>query len=128
MPLATAELVVRDWLTTAFPTARVVTETPANLEQELPCIQVVRFGGADPLLVLDVANIDIDTYAASRDASRILAEQVRTSLRLHAEGQSVDGAFIAAVTTITAPRWVPYDNTNLRRFTAAYQVAIRSIP
>jgi len=126
--LAAAESVIRAWLAQQFPNARVVTETPADLVDVLPCIRVERFGGSDDVYTLDVANIDVDCYDATREAARSLAEDVRTALRLSAEGQSVNGALIAQVTTISAPTWTPYDNTNLRRFTASYRIAIRSIP
>jgi hypothetical protein len=106
----------------------VVTETPANLADVLPVIEVTRFGGSDEVIVLDSANIDVDVYAATRDAARTLGEQVRTALRLHLPGYASAGAAVQSVTTISAPRWVPYDNTNLRRFNAAYRITIHSIP
>lgn len=135
--LVSAESLVRGWLATQFPSPiRVVTELPADLAAS-QVIQVTRFGGSDDLLVLDTANIDIDVYAAatntvggasSRSAAETLAEQVRTALRLHLPGVSTGGGFVASVTTISAPRWVPYDNTALRRFVASYRITIRSIP
>lgn len=128
MPLVVAELVVRNYLAGQFPTARVVTETPENLSDVLPCIEVMRFGGSDDVYTLDLANIDVDVYAVDRPSALDLAEQVRTSLRLHAEGQVVNGALIAQVTTLSAPKWVPYDNTTLRRISASYRIAIRSVP
>lgn len=126
--LVAAESFVRNWLATQFPAARVVTETPANLGEALPVIEVTRFGGSDDVIVLDSANIDIDVYAATRDAARTLGEQVRTALRLHLPGYASAGAAVQSVTTISAPRSVPYDNTNLRRFNAAYRITIHSIP
>jgi len=128
VPLVVAELVVRTYLAAQFPDARVVTERPGNLNEVLPCIEVGRFGGGDDVYTLDVANLDVDVYAATRPAALDLAEQVRTSLRLHAEGQEVDGALIAQVATLSAPKWVPYDNTTLRRISASYRIAIRSVP
>jgi hypothetical protein len=127
-PLVSAEPFVRSWLAAQFPTARVVTETPANLADVLPVIEVTRFGGSDEVIVLDSANIDVDVYAATRDAARTLGEQVRTALRLHLPGYASAGAAVQSVTTISAPRWVPYDNTSLRRFNAAYRITIHSIP
>ena len=128
--LASAESVVRDWLATQFtsPTYRVVTELSTKLADDLPLIQVVRFGGSDADLTLDSANVDIDTFAATRDAARSLAEQVRSAVRLHLPGYANAGAAVQSVTTISAPRWLPYDNTSLRRFTAAYRITIHSIP
>jgi hypothetical protein len=119
---------VRGWLATQFPSPiRVVTELPADLAAT-QVIQVTRFGGSDDFITLDAANVDIDVFAATRDASRTLAEQVRTAVRLHLPGYATGGAAVQSVTTISAPRWVPYDNTNLRRFVASYRITIHSIP
>ena len=126
--LVSAENLIRDWLAAVFPAARVVTELPANLADVLPVIQVARFGGSDDFLTLDSANVDIDTFGVSRDAARSLSEQVRSAVRLHLPGYSANGGAVQSVTTISAPRWVPYDNTSLRRFTAAYRITIHSIP
>lgn len=127
-PLVSAETFVRTWLAAQFPAPiRVVTELPADLGA-VQTIQVTRFGGSDDFLTLDAANIDVDTFAATRDASRTLAEQVRTALRLHLPGYATGGAGVQSVSTISAPRSVPYDNTNLRRFVASYRITIHSIP
>ena len=125
---ASAESVVRGWLATQFAPTRVVTELPADLGSVVPVIQVTRFGGSDDALTLDAANIDVDTFADTRDASRALAEQVRAAMRLHLPGYADNGAAVQSVTTISAPRWVPYDNTSLRRFVASYRITIHSIP
>lgn len=129
VPLADAELFVRNWLAAQFPTARVVTELPANLEQVLPVIQVTRFGGVDDTLVLDHPSIDIDTYAATRTATRDLNGQVRSALRLHFPGYAAGGAAVQSVTTISGVRvFDSYPNPNLRRANSAYRITIHSIP
>ncbi len=133
MPLVAAETVIRDWLAQQFSTARVLTETPDNLADVVPVLQVTRFGGADALLNVDTANVDVETFdgphdnLSARENARTLAEQVRSSLRLDLPGNTVAGAFVAEVATISAPTWTPYDNTNVRRFTASYRITIRSI-
>jgi hypothetical protein len=132
VPLVAAESVVRNWLAGHFGAGyRVVTELPAGLGAVVavtPVIQVTRFGGSDDLLVLDDANIDVDTFDVGRDKARALGELVRSALRFDLPGVSQDGGFVAAVSTINAPRWVPYDNTDLRRFVASYRITVRSIP
>jgi GGDEF domain-containing protein len=126
--LVSAELLVRGWLAGQFAPIRVVTELPANLADVVPVIQVTRFGGSDDVIVLDNANTDVDTYAATREAALALAEQVRTALRLHLTGVSTGGGVVTGVTTISAPRVVPYDNTSLRRVVASYRITIHSVP
>lgn len=134
VPLVSAEPFIRTWLATQFPSpTRVVTETPADLGTA-PTIQVTRIGGSDTFLTVDAANIDVDTFdddhdgKSARENARTLAEQVRTALRLHFPGYSLNGAAVQSVSTISAPRWVPYDNTSLRRFVASYRITIHSIP
>ena len=132
MALAEAESVVRNWLATHLGNGyRVVTELPADLATvvtETPVAQVTRFGGEDDIYTLDTANIDVDTFGLTREAARTFGEQVRTALRFDAPGSIQGGALIATVSTISAPRWVPYDNTSLRRFVASYRITIRSVP
>jgi hypothetical protein len=132
MPFAPAESVIRNWLASYLGAGfRVVTELPSDLATVVastPVAQVVRFGGSDSLPVLDAANVDVDTFGLSRTAARDLGEKVRGGLLFKMPGSIQDGALIAAVSTINAPRWVPYDNTNLRRFVASYRITIRSVP
>lgn len=128
MPFVAAEPLIRSWLAGRFPApVRVVTELPADLET-VPVLQVTRIGGADSLPVLDVANVDVDTFGPSREAARDLAEEVRAALRFELPGSVIEGALVAEVTTISAPRWVPYGNPNVRRFVASYRITIRSTP
>lgn len=128
MPLIPAEHVVVAWLDADLTGVRVVTETPKNLATEVPLVQVVGIGGSDSVLTLDTATIDVDAFALTREAARDLAERARTSMRVTLPGRTVAGAFVARVETVSAPKWVPYDNTALRRFVATYRVDIRSIP
>lgn len=114
------------WLQTAFPLARVCTETPANLEDIAQVIQVTRIGGADRLQTLDDAVVDVDCFASTRDASRSLAYGVRHALRYDLPGTQVDGGQVKAVGTIAAPAWRPHTNTNVRRFGATYQITIHA--
>lgn len=124
---AAAETVLVTALAAQFPAARVLTETPANLVEVLPCIQVTRFGGVDDVLSFDEATLDVDVYAATRDDARSLGEQVRGYLRGELPGQTVAGAFVLRVRTLSAPSWTPHTNTGLRRFTSSYQIRLHSI-
>lgn len=122
-----AEQAVAAWLRTQFAGTRVVTETPADLASVLPCIVVTRFGGLeDAVYTFDNASLDFDCYAATRQAARTLAHQVRTAIRKTLPGQSIAGGFVHRTQTITPPIWTPYENTALRRFTYAAQIRIHS--
>lgn len=127
MQLASAEKVTRDWVASTFPSARVVTETPANLADVLPCIQVERIGGSDTVFeTIDDAIIDVEYFAASRDAARVGAEAVRAAFRFDLPGQTIGSAFVLSVATVTAPVWTPYPNTSVRRFHATYQLRLHT--
>lgn len=124
---AEAELVLVTGLKAAFPSARIATETPADLNDVLPCIVVTRFGGTeDEFYTFDNPSMDFDCYAATRAAARTLAHQVRTWVRRDLPGQTVGGAFISRTQTVTGPIWTPYDNTTLRRFTYAAQIRLHT--
>jgi hypothetical protein len=129
---AEAEVVGTTWLRAQFSTARVVTETPADLDTLVaagtPVIAVSRFGGVedDQFYTFDNASLDFDCYAATRGAARTLAHQVRSSIIADLPGQTVSGAFILRTQTITAPIWTPYANTKVRRFTYAAQIRLHS--
>ena len=125
---------MRGWLAAQFSPIRVVTELPASLGTVVPVIQVTRFGGSDRSYVLDDANLDVDYFdgahdgLSARENARTGAEKVRAALLLHLPGYAANGAAVTAVDTINAPRWVPYDNTDLRRFVASYRITIHSVP
>lgn len=133
MPYANAKAVVRSWLAGQFPTARVVTRIPANLENVCPLIVVGRIGGSVRDYVLDDAQIDVTCFAKG-DASTIetavddFAEQVRAALLWLLPGASAAGGTVLSVAESSAPKQVPYDNTNLRRSEASYRITIRSVP
>lgn len=100
-----------------FPSARVVTETPANLVDVLPVIQVGGIGGSGDAYQFDTPRADIDVYAATRDAARTLAQQIHDWLLRDLPGQTLGSAFVLKVTEFMSPVWTPYDNTTVRRFT-----------
>lgn len=131
MSVVSAESALVEWLTSAFPAARVVTETPADLVANLPCIRVTRFGGVDEYIwTFDNPTMDFDCYAASRAAARDLAYQVRASLRRDLPGRIVGGVFVLSCRTFSGPVWTPYDNTTngLRRFTYSAELRLQEMP
>ena len=109
-----------DWLAAHFPSARVCAELPAELPAQT--IQVVRFGGGRPSVPFDEANVDIDCYAATREQARVLAEQVCSAVMYVLPGYKANGAIYLSADCFSAPSWAPYDNTNVRRMTAAYRL------
>lgn len=121
-----AELGIRTWLAAAFPSCRVVTETPSNLATVLPLIHVERIGGAEFEPTIDDARMDVAYFGATRDAAAVGAEAVRIAMLWNLPGQTVGGSVVLSVATLSAPVWTPYDNTTLRRFDATYQVRLKT--
>lgn len=128
---ADVEELLVGYLQGLYPTARVCTETPAQLPSGIT-IQVVRIAGVDRDAV-DDATVSVDVYAGgdnSQAGNRItatqVANQIRAYLRLNAIGYTNGSATIAAVATISGPGWRPYDNTNVRRVGATYSVTVHN--
>lgn len=130
-----ATLLLRGWLAQRYPTRRVLTETPGDMDGEPEVIQVGRYGGADRVLTLDVADVDVDVYAASWAAADALAHAVWVALRTALPGSTLttptgyapaDSAVVARVQTISAPAQRPVSNPALRRAGAAYRLTLHS--
>lgn len=116
------------WLATEMG-VRVVAETPANLATVVPLLQVTGIGGSDFTPTFDSCNVDVDSYAASRGESEDLSNRARQALMFTLPRTilgGVGGAVVASVRTIMRPTWTPYDDTDLRRFTASYAVVLHS--
>jgi hypothetical protein len=113
------------WLKSVFTAARVCTETPSNLADVLPCIQVSMFTGSADLYQFDTTSLDIDVYHATRTQARTLAYAVRTSVLHDLPGQYLLGAFVLS-SSANGPIATPYVNTNLRRFTVPVTLRLHS--
>lgn len=114
-----AELIA--WLGTVLD-VRVLTDLPADLGSVLPVVQVQRVGGYDDGFRLDRALVDIDVYAATREAASVLMAQTRSLLLTELRGVATDTAVFTVARTITAPAWRPYENPALRRFGASFEI------
>jgi len=122
--VVTAESALRAAGAASGPAARWVTELPANLADALPLVRVTVIGGNGEAFATN-PRIDFDCFAASRDASRDLAYRVRAWVR-SLPGQMAGGAFVLRVQNDNEPNWVPYDNTNLRRFVYTAQLRLHT--
>ncbi|WP_372344751.1 hypothetical protein [Streptomyces sp. KL116D] len=106
---------------------RVLTDLPANLGDVLPVVQIQRVGGTDDSFRLDRAFVDVDTYAATRQAASQLLSSARALLLSELRGAVTDVAVFTAARTITAPAWRPYENQSLRRFGATFEVFLHPV-
>jgi hypothetical protein len=121
-PYVDVEALLVDWIKT-LGFVNVVTEQPPNLQFVMPLVVVERFGGQDGQYTLDVANVDVDVFAADRPSAKTQSEFIRQQIRLHLPGYQTAHTVVGRVETISAPIHAPYDSTNrVRRFTAAYRI------
>lgn len=124
---ADLETLLAAWLKTTLGYVNVLHEVPTNLFdlcRTNPVIVVDRFGGSDQTITFDVARLDVDVFANSRDAAKSHGETIRRAMRLRLPRTVLGGTtHILKVETVSAPTVVPYDSRNvIRRTTAAYQI------
>lgn len=104
------------------------TVTPADLQLKLPWIRIIRIGGRDDF-VTDTARVDVDVFAGGTDPRSVawpIAERARQVLL---SGPHVVGEVtIDKVITTTAATEIPWDDPEVRRWTAAYEVSCRRTP
>jgi hypothetical protein len=117
------------WLPTVV-TVRAVTELPADLDAAIAAsggvARINRLGGPDPTPSLSLDTVDVESFAATRAAARALALEVQYALRFSLAGHLTGGGSISRVQTVSGPAWRPYDDTNVRRFGALYQITTHS--
>lgn len=117
-------------LQSEFPDVRVVTELPAELEQDLPVVQVNRFGGGGDVITMDTAYIDVDVWAATLLDADMLASQVATWMRLYLPGYRVVSAAgtgtFAACRSQTGMMQRPSGNPDVKRVGGAFTVTVHS--
>lgn len=102
----------------------VMRQVPPNLAYDLPLHTVQRFGGNDRANWLDVARVDIDTYASTEDDAEDIAEAIRTAMRTQLVRYAFGGSTVSKAETMSAPKLIPFDASNVFRATAAYQVTV----
>lgn len=117
-------------LAAQFPSVRVCTELPADLEAHLPACQVNRFGGQVGQITMDRAHADIDVWHSTDDACALLAAQIRSWVLLGLLGRRIICAsgtgVVAAVHEQTGMMRRPSGNPDVFRRGAAYTVSIHA--
>lgn len=101
----------------------VDTETPADLEGVLPFTRVGRVAGTDDRFT-DRAIVDVEVFAATRQAAYDLSEAIRTWVLSAPHRVDTVGVIDRGFTEV-APRSLPWDNDNVRRRGATYRISVR---
>jgi len=105
---------------------RVVTETPGNLQDPtiLPLVQIIDIGGFNIARGVDSATVDVEVFHTSRQAARLFANIVLDTMVNVLPAQTIGGLLVVSVTTMLRPSWRPYDDINVRRVGATYQLVL----
>lgn len=126
LPYVDVERLLVPWLGSQCQ-CRVLTDLPADLERQVPLLQIARVGGNDIRPGLDVVGLEVDAYGPNRGSAVALAENARHALRFVLPNTQIDGAVFTRVDTVEAPAFRPYDNTGLRRFGASYRLVVHIV-
>ena len=118
------EAVLIAWLEDNIEDVRASTETPHDLDDELPWLQVVRISGPYDGFRRDQPVVDVTVFAASGPAASDLALQVQHLFHEQLRGSTSSGAVFNDVETRAGPHRVPYDNPNMRRYEATYRFVV----
>jgi len=119
------ELVVTRYLRARLgPGVRVVNELPSALETRLPLVCVILVDGDDDRIT-DAADVDVESYAATRTAMWELAERARSAMAA-AEGTWVEGMVVDSVETIARPHPVTYSNPAVRKAVSTHRLTSRA--
>lgn len=124
--MANVEPLLVAWLKAQRATARVVTETPSNLETLPWTIQVVRAGGSQQF-TLDHPRIVLHTFAleangkSARENAAAYATDVNDLMRWQLKGVQLGaGCWVSSVDVVSGPNFAADVNTALRHYAATY--------
>lgn len=105
------------------------TETPADLQEQLPWIRVTRTGGQSDR-VTDVASVVVDVFASGATealgiARQVLQRLIRGPFLSDVSFRTAHGQVDRARVTVGPALLPPTDSDNLRLVTASYNISVR---
>lgn len=142
MAYADPELILKRWLVSVvFPgtgadRVRVITgeldPEKVNAQQAQRLIRIVQLpsspGDVEP--TLDVADLEINFYARTRERAGEIANQARVAMRYQLEGvtDATTGGFVKQVRWSGVPAEVPSDSSMFRRYRGSARLWIHHDP
>lgn len=125
MTFGGVEALLVPWLKSALGGVRAVTELPSDLQAQVPLHRVMGAGGtANPDMPrLLVPRVSIDSFDVGYAAASQAAQAARAAM-LSLRGQTINGTAFTFVELVSGPIWVPYPDTQIRQFTAMYQLHV----
>lgn len=121
---------LQDWCKTVLGYTNVVAdgEPPRNLTDLIrtaPVIVVDRFGGAEDVVTIDNANVNVTTFANSIDGAKHHAAFIHSALMTRLRGHTYQGTVVTRVQAIRQPIKLPWDSRNvIHARSAAYQIRL----
>lgn len=112
-------LVVITYLETAG--YNVASRTDTGLAGELPFIRVAALGGGRTH-ILGSPTVDVELFAGTEYAAMTGMGAVDDLLNYRLPGTTVAGSVVGRVNTISLPSFRPYENPNVWRYGATYQL------
>jgi len=104
----------------------VTTVIPADLQARLAAdrlvVRVRVIGGSDDR-ISDHPRVDVETFGLTRATARPLAETIRQ--RMLSGGHRTAYGVIDRATTEVGPQEIPYDDPDVRRWSATYRLTAR---
>lgn len=114
---------LRGWLTGVLGYPNVTRTVPTNVPYVMPLIVVDKIGGADDVITIDSATVDIDVYASDHDAAEAHADHIRTQMRARLVGYRTLTTVVTRVETVTSPTLLPWDSrAQVVRYGGTYRI------
>jgi len=113
------EVALSSWLKSQDLATDAGTVTPSVIPDGF--VRVTKGGGTDDTIT-DSSIIDVDVFHSSRGNAFDMSEAIRDALTPRTR---VGSAIIDRVRTGASPRQMPWDNTNIKRFSASYTISVR---
>lgn len=114
------------WATQHFG-VRFALDTPADLADVVPLVQVQTIGGPSDVNLSDLvaATVSFDSFGADYAAAEQLAWRVDAGLHQALPGVIVNGTTFTRVRTLSIPGRRPWNDINVRRYGSTCQVWFR---
>lgn len=105
--------------------SQVDSDTPADLEDQLPFVTVARGGGGDDNMAIDAATMLFHCFAATEQAANQLGQQIRVFLR-DLRGTVADGGVLTQSRKIGGPIRVPSENPAVKHAVLTMQLQVKT--
>lgn len=101
---------------------RFVTDLPSDLAGAVPLCRLWDVGGGsdDNLYRFATPTVVVDSFAADRPGAVALSQRVEQWFRVTLPGSTLSGSTVTKVQTLTRATWRPWDDTDVRRYSATY--------